>query len=145
MTAAALLAWLDLLGRGVHVVTGIAWIGASFYFIWLDNHLAAPADEAAARRGVSGELWAVHGGGMYHAQKYLVMAPAMPARLHWFKWEAYSTLLSGLFLLGIVYYAHAEAYLVEAGTTPLSPAWIRSRASASSGAVSLLSPAEVRM
>ena len=122
MTAAALLAWLDLLGRGVHVVAGIAWIGASFYFIWLDNHLQAPADEAAAKRGVAGELWAVHGGGMYHAQKYLVMAPAMPQRLHWFKWEAYTTLLSGLFLLGIVYYAHADAYLVEAGKTPLSPA-----------------------
>jgi len=122
VTAGALLAWLDLLGRGLHVVAGIAWIGASFYFIWLDNHLEAPADAAAAARGVSGELWAVHGGGMYHAQKYLVMAPAMPAHLHWFKWEAYTTLLSGLFLLGIVYYAHADAYLVEAGRTPLSPA-----------------------
>ena len=122
MTPAALLAWLDLLGRGVHVVTGIAWIGASFYFIWLDNHLVAPADASAARRGVAGELWAVHGGGMYHAQKYLVTAPSMPAHLHWFKWEAYSTLLSGLFLMGIVYYAHPEAYLVEAGVTPLAPA-----------------------
>jgi uncharacterized membrane protein len=121
VTTAYLLDWLAFLGRGLHVVAGIAWIGASFYFIWLDNHLTAPADPAASDRGVGGELWAVHGGGFYHAQKYRAGPPAMPERLHWFKWEAYTTLLSGLFLLGIVYYAQAGSYMVEAGVTPLSP------------------------
>jgi uncharacterized membrane protein len=123
--------WLNLAARGVHVVTGIAWIGASFYFIWLDNHLQPPVAEkpngqgggsSAAERGVGGELWAVHGGGFYHAQKYRAAPPAMPARLHWFKWEAYSTLLSGLFLLGIVYYAQAGTYLVDPAIAALTPA-----------------------
>ena len=120
MTAGYVLEWLNLLGRGLHVVAGIAWIGASFYFIWLDNHLREP--EAASReRGVGGELWAVHGGGLYQAQKYRVAPSTLPAPLHWFKWEAYTTLLSGLFLLAVVYYARADAYLVEAGVTPLAP------------------------
>jgi uncharacterized membrane protein len=132
--------WLNLLGRAVHVVAGIAWIGASFYFIWLDNHLQEPADaaprgreapaesngrEAPAEsntRGVDGELWAVHGGGFYHAQKYRAAPPALPARLHWFKWEAYTTLLSGLFLLVVVYYAQAELYMVDRAVADLSPA-----------------------
>ena len=112
--------WLNLLLRWAHVVVGIAWIGASFYFIWLDNHLVAPADAALAARGVKGELWAVHGGGFYHAQKYAAGPPAMPAQLHWFKWEAYTTLLSGLFLLGVVYYAHADIYLVDPAISSLS-------------------------
>ena len=122
MTAAYALEWLNLLGRGLHVVAGIAWIGASFYFIWLDNHLQAPADAALAQRGVGGELWAVHGGGIYHAQKYAGAPPAMPARLHWFKWEAYTTLLSGLFLMAVVYYANAELYLVDPALNSFSPA-----------------------
>ena len=122
MIAAYALDWLNLIGRSVHVVTGIAWIGASFYFIWLDNHLQAPAETAASDRGVGGELWAVHGGGFYHAQKYRAGPPAMPARLHWFKWEAYSTLLSGLFLLGIVYYAQAELYMVDPAVSNVTPA-----------------------
>src|SRR5258706_6766545 len=113
--------WLNLLARSVHVVTGIAWIGASFYFIWLDNHLNAPAEAAAAERGVGGELWAVHGGGFYHAQKYHAAPPTLPATLHWFKWEAYSTLLSGLFLLAVVYYAHAELTMVDRSVADLSP------------------------
>jgi len=114
------LEWLNLLGRAIHVVAGIAWIGASFYFVWLDNHLAAPADESARQRGVGGELWAVHGGGFYHAQKYLGAPPALPATLHWFKWEAYTTLLSGLFLLGLVYYLQAGIYLVDRSVADLS-------------------------
>ncbi len=113
--------WLNLLARSVHVVTGIAWIGASFYFIWLDNHLRAPADGAAAERGVAGELWAVHGGGFYHAQKYRAGPPTMPATLHWFKWEAYATLLSGLLLLAVVYYAQADLYMVDRSLAELSP------------------------
>ena len=122
MTAAYALEWLNLLGRGVHVVAGIAWIGASFYFIWLDNHLKTPAAPSAAASGVKGELWAVHGGGIYHAQKYAGAPPAMPERLHWFKWEAYTTLLSGLFLMAVVYYAQAEVYLIDPMHQLLSPA-----------------------
>jgi len=113
--------WLNLLGRAVHVVAGIAWIGASFYFIWLDNHLQTPADAAASDRGVGGELWAMHGGGFYHAQKYRAAPPVLPARLHWFMWEAYTTFLSGLFLLAVVYYAQAELYMVDRSVAELSP------------------------
>jgi uncharacterized membrane protein len=122
MMAAYAWEWANLLGRGVHVVAGIAWIGASFYFIWLDNHLQAPNEAAAGARGVKGELWAVHGGGIYHAQKYAGAPPAMPSTLHWFKWEAYTTLLSGLFLMGVVYYAQAGTYLVDPAGSALSPA-----------------------
>ncbi|MDP8985482.1 MAG: urate hydroxylase PuuD, partial [Pseudomonadota bacterium] len=111
--------WLSLLGRWVHLITGIAWIGSSFYFVWLDNHLLAP-DDSLARKGVGGELWAVHGGGFYNAQKYRVAPPALPRSLHWFYWEAYSTLLSGLFLLGILYYAQAEIYLIDPRVAALS-------------------------
>ena len=113
--------WLNLLGRAVHVVTGIAWIGASFYFVWLDNHLQAPAEDAAKSRGVGGELWAVHGGGFYHAQKYGGAPPAIPATLHWFKWEAYSTLLSGLFLLVLIYYLRPGLYLLDPAIAVLDP------------------------
>ncbi len=113
--------WLSLLGRWVHLITGIAWIGASFYFVWLDNHLLTPADELLLRKGVGGELWAVHGGGFYHAQKYLGAPPALPATLHWFKWEAYTTLLSGLFLLALIYYWRADLYLIDAEVAQLSP------------------------
>src|ERR1700689_1241412 len=76
--SAYILDWLSLLGRWVHLITGIAWIGASFYFIWLDNHLLPPTDEALSRRGVGGELWAVHGGGFYNAQKYPIPPQALP-------------------------------------------------------------------
>ena len=130
MIASYAMDWLNLLGRFVHIVAGIAWIGASFYFIWLDNHLQAPRgreapaesnDPAAAESGVEGELWAVHGGGFYNAQKYRAAPPVLPARLHWFKWEAYTTLLSGLFLLAVVYYAQAELYMVDRSVAELSP------------------------
>ncbi len=111
---------LSLLGRWVHLVTGIAWIGASFYFVWLDNHLVAPADDALARKGVAGELWAVHGGGFYNAQKYRVAPQVLPRVLHWFYWEAYSTFLSGFFLLALLYYAQAEVYLIDPRVAALS-------------------------
>jgi uncharacterized membrane protein len=112
---AYLLEWLSLLARWAHMVVGIAWIGASFYFIWLDNHL-----ESSDRPGVAGELWAVHGGGFYHAEKFKGAPPRMPARLHWFKWEAYWTWITGFFLLVIVYYAGAEVYLIDASVMALS-------------------------
>jgi len=117
---AFLIDWLSLLGRWVHLITGIAWIGASFYFVWLDNHLLAPAKKEAADGGVGGELWAVHGGGFYHAQKYRVAPEKLPGTLHWFYWEAYSTWLSGFFLLALLYYARAEIYLIDPAVMALS-------------------------
>ncbi|MDH4108343.1 MAG: urate hydroxylase PuuD [Gammaproteobacteria bacterium] len=112
--------WLNLLARWLHFVTGIAWIGSSFYFIWLDNHLEAPAEPADGDKGVGGELWAVHGGGFYHAQKYRVAPTRLPATLHWFKWEAYTTWLSGMFLLALVYWYGADVYLVDRQVADLS-------------------------
>jgi uncharacterized membrane protein len=117
---AFLLEWLSLLGRWVHLITGIAWIGASFYFVWLDNHLLAPASKSAADAGVGGELWAVHGGGFYHSQKYRVAPATLPGTLHWFYWEAYSTWLSGFFLLCLLYYGQAETYLIDTRVAALS-------------------------
>jgi len=117
---AFLIDWLSLLGRWVHLITGIAWIGASFYFVWLDNHLLAPAKKEATDAGVGGELWAVHGGGFYHAQKYRVAPEKLPGTLHWFYWEAYSTWLSGFFLLALLYYARAEIYLIDPAVMALS-------------------------
>ncbi len=112
--------FLSLLGRWVHLITGIAWIGASFYFVWLDNHLLAPTDASLTEKGVGGELWAVHGGGFYNAQKYRVAPRSLPASLHWFYWEAYSTFLSGFFLLCLLYYAQADVYLIDPQVAVLS-------------------------
>ncbi len=114
--------WLNLLGRWVHFITGVAWIGASFYFIWLDNHLETPKLEADSEKGVGGEVWSVHGGGFYHAQKYRVSPPQLPETLHWFKWEAYTTWLSGIFLLVLVYWYGAQVYLIDPAVAELSPA-----------------------
>ncbi|MDX1499530.1 MAG: urate hydroxylase PuuD [Woeseiaceae bacterium] len=113
--------WLNLLVRWLHFVAGIAWIGSSFYFIWLDNHLESPRDAADNDKGVGGEVWSVHGGGFYHAQKYRVAPAVLPATLHWFKWEAYTTWLSGMFLLGLIYWYGAEIYLVDPAVAALSP------------------------
>jgi uncharacterized membrane protein len=113
--------WLNLLARWLHFITGVAWIGSSFYFVWLDNHLEAPASPADDEKGVGGELWSVHGGGFYHAQKYRVAPQVIPDTLHWFKWEAYSTWLSGMFLLVIVYWYGAQVYLIDPAVAELSP------------------------
>jgi len=110
---AYILDWLNLLVRWFHMITGIAWIGASFYFVWLDDHLLAPKDKSAVDKGVSGELWAVHGGGFYNAQKYRVAPATLPEPLHWFKWEAYTTFISGFFLLCLMYYVSAGVYLID--------------------------------
>ncbi len=109
--------WLNLAIRWLHLTTGIAWIGSSFYFVWLDNHLKPPAEGEA-----SGELWSVHGGGFYHNQKYQVAPSAMPERLHWFKWEAYFTWISGFSLLVLIYYVGAQSFLIDPAKAPLSPA-----------------------
>ena len=113
--------WLNLLARWLHFITGVAWIGASFYFIWLDNHLQAPRDASDEDKGVGGEVWSVHGGGLYHAQKYKTPPSVMPESLHWFKWEAYSTWLSGMFLLILLYWYGAEVYLIDPTVAALSP------------------------
>ena len=105
--------WLQLLIRWIHLVTGIAWIGSSFYFVWLDNSLLPPKDAADADRGVGGELWAVHGGGFYQVRKFRVAPDVLPEPLHWFKWEAYSTWASGFALLVVVYWLQAGIYLVD--------------------------------
>ena len=111
-----MLDWLTLLARWAHVVVGIAWIGASFYFIWLDNHLEKASDPQFA-----GELYAIHGGGFYRAQKYRLSPPELPKTLHWFKWEAYWTWLTGFALLVLVYYANAEGFLIDPEVRKLSP------------------------
>jgi uncharacterized membrane protein len=105
--------WGNLLFRWLHVVAAIAWIGASFYFIALDNHLRPPAEERDRERGVGGESWEVHGGGFYRVEKFLVAPEKLPSPLHWFKWEAYTTWLSGVALFIVVYYVHASTYLVD--------------------------------
>ncbi len=118
--SAYLLDWLSLLGRWLHLTAGIAWIGSSFYFIWLDNHLLPPADREHERQGVAGELWAVHGGGFYHARKFRLAPPTLPPTLHWFYWEAYTTFLSGFFLLCVLYFAQAQTYLIDPAVAVLS-------------------------
>ena len=112
--------WLDFLARWLHVVAGIAWIGTSFYFVAVDNHLRSPEDPADARRGVAGEEWEIHGGGFYQVQKYRVAPPKLPDPLHWFKWEAYTTWLSGFALLIVLYYVNASTYLVDRSVADLT-------------------------
>jgi uncharacterized membrane protein len=109
--------WLNLALRWLHLTAGIAWIGSSFYFVWLDNHLTRPVEGDA-----SGELWSVHGGGFYHNRKYQVAPSAMPERLHWFKWEAYFTWISGFSLLVLIYYVGAQSFLIDPAKAALSPA-----------------------
>jgi uncharacterized membrane protein len=113
--------WLNLLARWLHVIAGIAWIGSSFYFIWLDDHLQSPVSQGDRDKGVGGEVWSVHGGGFYHAQKYRAAPPVLPNTLHWFKWEAYTTWLSGMFLLVLVYWVSAEVYLIDPAVAELAP------------------------
>ncbi len=116
------LEFLSMLVRWLHIIAGVAWIGSSFYFIWLDNSLDAPAPGSdAAQKGVGGELWAVHGGGFYNPQKYLVAPAALPEKLHWFKWEAYTTWLSGTALLVLVYWLKAGTMMVDGNVRALTP------------------------
>ncbi|MCK6424546.1 MAG: urate hydroxylase PuuD [Burkholderiaceae bacterium] len=110
---AYLLDWANLLLRWAHVIVAIAWIGSSFYFVFLDSSLTRPTDPALLAKGVDGELWAVHGGGFYHPQKYLVAPPALPANLHWFYWESYSTWLTGFGLFAALYLFQADSFLVD--------------------------------
>ncbi|MGF1732824.1 urate hydroxylase PuuD [Photobacterium kasasachensis] len=104
--------WLNLAIRWIHMIVGIAWIGASFYFVWLENNL----NRVNPKTGLTGDLWAIHGGGIYHLEKYKLAPPTMPEKLHWFKWEAYFTWISGICLLAVVYYLNAEIYLIAPGS-----------------------------
>jgi uncharacterized membrane protein len=108
-----LLDWVNLLLRWTHVIVGIAWIGASFYFVFLDFSLTKPTDPALKAKGVDGELWAVHGGGFYNPQKYLVAPKALPEHLHWFYWESYWTWMSGFALFVVLYLFNASSFLVD--------------------------------
>ena len=116
-----LLDWANLLLRWLHVITAIAWIGSSFYFVYLDSSLTPPVDEDLKRQGVSGELWAVHGGGFYHPVKFALKPPQMPAHLHWFYWEAYTTWMSGFALFTVSYLWNAGSYLVDRSLMDWSP------------------------
>jgi uncharacterized membrane protein len=116
-----LLDWANLLLRWVHVITAIAWVGSSFYFVFLDSSLMPPVDEDLKKQGVSGELWAVHGGGFYHPVKFAVKPPQLPAHLHWFYWESYSTWLSGFALFTVSYLWNAGTYLVDKSLMNWSP------------------------
>ena len=119
---AYLLDWVNLVLRWAHVVVAIAWIGSSFYFVFLDNSLTRPDDPALRDKGVDGELWAVHGGGFYHPQKYLVAPRQMPEHLHWFYWESYSTWLTGFALFTVMYLFNAATFLVDKSVHDWSPA-----------------------
>ncbi|HEY8878487.1 MAG TPA: urate hydroxylase PuuD, partial [Roseateles sp.] len=105
--------WANLLIRWLHVITVIAWIGASFYFVWLDNHLVKPTADELKAKGVDGELWAVHGGGFYNPQKYMVAPSNLPQDLHWFYWESYWTWMSGFALFVVLYLCNASQMLID--------------------------------
>ena len=108
--------WLGLLVRWAHFIVGIAWIGASFYFNWLENHL----QRQNRAEGIAGDLWAVHGGGFYYLKKFAVAPNELPPTLHWFKWEAYTTWISGMALLIIVFYWNAETYMLNPSAGDIS-------------------------
>lgn len=112
----------NFIARSTHVVAGIAWIGASFYFVMLDSSLKSPRDPQDVDHGVAGELWAVHGGGMYNSKKYLAgpVGQPLPSDLHWSKWEAYTTWISGMALLAIIYWARADIYLLDPSVADLT-------------------------
>jgi len=121
---AYILDWLNLLLRWLHLITGAAWIGASFYFVLLDNSLRPASKQEDIKRGIHGDYWAVHGGGFYHSEKYLTgpKTEPLPMDLHWSKWEAYTTWLSGMGLLAIIYWFGASTYLIDRNVMALSPA-----------------------
>jgi uncharacterized membrane protein len=117
-----LLDWVNLLLRWTHVIVAIAWIGSSFYFVFLDSSLTKPSNPELINKGVDGELWAVHGGGFYNPQKYMVAPQFLPKNLHWFYWESYSTWLSGFALFTVMYLFNAGTYLIDKSVYAWSPA-----------------------
>ena len=119
---AYVLDWVNLLLRWAHVIVAIAWIGSSFYFVFLDNSLTKPSAPDLVEKGVDGELWAVHGGGFYHPQKYMVAPKSLPPHLHWFYWESYSTWLTGFALFTVLYLYQAGTFLIDRNLYAWSPA-----------------------
>lgn len=113
--------WLDLLIRWLHVIAGIVWIGTSFYFIGLDHHLRPPQDARDVEEGIGGEASEIHGGGFYRVHKFKVAPPRLPEHLHWYKWEAYTTWLSGFALFVVLYYVDARLYLIDTSVADLAP------------------------
>jgi uncharacterized membrane protein len=113
--------WLSLLLRWAHFITGVAWIGASFYFNWLENHLERRVAGEDESDPIAGDLWAVHGGGFYYLQKFRVSPDRLPDTLHWFKYEAYFTWISGFALLAVVYYWNASIYMLDPAISAISP------------------------
>ncbi len=131
MIESLILDWLNLFFRWFHVIAAIAWIGASFYFVWLDTSLS-PAPAAKQAQNIRGELWAFHGGGIYEVNKYHSKPETMPANLHWFKWEAYATWLTGILLMSVLYYSQARLYLLD------ETSWLPGPAAAIAFSVSFL-------
>jgi len=119
---AYLLDWANLLLRWVHVITAIAWIGSSFYFVFLDNNLQKPESPDLLEKGVGGAMWAVHGGGFYNPQKYMVAPKKIHTKLHWFYWESYSTWLSGFALFTVMYLYNASTFLIDKSLMDWTPA-----------------------
>ena len=119
---AYLLDWANLLLRWLHVITAIAWIGSSFYFVWLDNNLIKPQSPDLLEKGVDGALWAVHGGGFYNPQKYMLAPKKIHTRLHWFYWESYATWLSGFALFTVLYLWNAGTFLIDKSLYAWTPA-----------------------
>jgi uncharacterized membrane protein len=117
---AAILDWLNAVLRWAHIMAGIAWIGSSFFFIWLEASLKTREGQGP---GIAGETWMVHGGGFYLAEKYSVAPERLPDELHWFKYEAYFTWITGFLLLVVIYYFGAEAFLIDRNKVPLDPVW----------------------
>jgi len=113
--------WLNLALRWLHVITAIAWIGESFYFVALDNSLKPPVDPVLQKRGVFGELWHVHGGGFYNMQKYMVAPAEMPEDLHWSKWPSYTTWMSGFALFTVLYLYSPSTYLIDKNVLDIGP------------------------
>jgi uncharacterized membrane protein len=118
---AYLLDWANLLLRWLHVITAIAWIGSSFYFVFLDNNLIKPTSPDLLEKGVDGAMWAVHGGGFYNPQKYMVAPKKIHTQLHWFYWESYSTWLSGFALFTVLYLFNAGTFLIDKTVFDWSP------------------------
>jgi uncharacterized membrane protein len=110
--------WLNLLFRWLHLITGAAWIGTSFYFNWLNHNVRPPKEK---KKGIQGELFAIHGGHFYQVLKYSGAPEELPKILHWFKWEAYFTWITGICLLAIVYYWNANLYLIDNNVMSLLP------------------------
>src|SRR3954453_19347361 len=119
---AYLLDWVNLLLRWTHVIVANACLGSSFYFVFLEFSLTRPTDPALVAKGVDGELWAVHGGGFYHPQKYLVAPKKIPEHLHWFYWESSSTWLTGFALFTVLYLYQAATFLIDKNVHDWTPA-----------------------